>query len=295
MSGEKSVRIAACLFGVLLLLTACDTPIPSPRYHLGQPYQASGVWHYPRESFTLHETGLGSVLPASQAPLTTNGELHDPNAMAAAHATLQLPAIARLTNLETGLSTTVRINDRGTGNPSRLVEVTPRVATLVGMPANAAARVRLQVLSRESQDAAEALPGAPSLGIAAAPRGKIEVAELAPPPGIAARGGSTTRPASATETADTRPVISRLPEAVVQETPNPGRLMVRLGTFEEYQYASIQRARVAGLWPTIVPFREGRTRRYRVEMGPFPDVAQAEAAQSRALASGVPDARIVVD
>jgi rare lipoprotein A len=71
--------------------------------------------------------------------------------------------------------------------------------------------------------------------------------------------------------------------------------MVRLGTFEEYQYASIQRARVAGLWPTIVPFREGRTRRYRVEMGPFPDVAQAEAAQSRALASGVPDARIVVD
>jgi cell division protein FtsN len=93
-----------------------------------------------------------------------------------------------------------------------------------------------------------------------------------------------------------RPAVAlRLPETITQETPRPGRLMVRLGTFEEYQYASIQRARVAGLRPTIVQFREGRTRRYRVESGPFLSVAEAEAAQDQALVAGVPDAQIVVD
>jgi cell division protein FtsN len=89
--------------------------------------------------------------------------------------------------------------------------------------------------------------------------------------------------------------IAPLPEVLTQEAPRPGRLMVRLGTFEGYQYAAIQRAKVAGLNPNIVQIQRGRSREYRVELGPFADVAQAEAIQDRALAAGVPDARIVVE
>jgi len=40
---------------------------------------------------------------------------------------------------------------------------------------------------------------------------------------------------------------------------------------------------------------DGRTHRYRVEVGPLPDTAQADAVLDQALASGIPDARIVVD
>lgn len=285
------------LASLLLLLTACDTPTANPRYHLGSSYQASGVWHYPRESYDLNEAGLGSALPGNRPALTTNGEVYDPSAMAGAHPSLQLPAIVRLTAQETGRSIVVRINDRGTGNPHRLVEYTPRVATLLGVSRNGAAQIRMTVLANESREAVAGMPGAPALDLAAAPRGRIEVAELAPPPGIAARGGAmTARTLSGDSEEGSRPTAAlRLPETVTQETPRPGRLMVRLGTFEEYQYASIQRARVAGLSPNIVQFREGRTRRYRVEAGPFPSAAQAEAAQDRALTAGVPDARIVVD
>ena len=116
--------------------------------------------------------------------LTTDGELFDQTALAAAHPTIQLPAIARLTNLENGREVTVRLNDRGSGDPHRLVEVTSRTAALLDMPPGGLARVRLRVLPNESHAAAEAVPGAPSLALTAAPRGKVEVAELAPLPGV---------------------------------------------------------------------------------------------------------------
>jgi rare lipoprotein A len=282
---------------LLLLLAACDTPTANPRYHLGGSYQAGGIWHYPRETYDLNEAGLGSELPGDRPSLTTNGELYDPTAMTAAHPSLQLPVIVRLTALETGRSVVVRINDRGTGNPHRLVEYTPRVGSLLGVPRTGAAQIRMTVLQNESREAVAGLPGAPALALTAAPRGRIEVTELAPPPGVAARGGATTAGTLSADAEDAfRPAVAlRLPETITQETPRPGRLMVRLGTFEEYQYASIQRARVAGLRPTIVQFREGRTRRYRVESGPFLSVAEAEAAQDQALVAGVPDAQIVVD
>jgi hypothetical protein len=87
----------------------------------------------------------------------------------------------------------------------------------------------------------------------------------------------------------------RLPETVTQTTPKPGRLMLRLDTFDEYQYAAVQRAKMSGLGARIVPVLEGRTHRFRVEAGPLPDVARADAALLQALQSGIPDARIVVD
>jgi len=45
----------------------------------------------------------------------------------------------------------------------------------------------------------------------------------------------------------------------------------------------------------IVHVRDGRTTRFRVEIGPLPDVAHADSVMETALASGIPDARIVVD
>ncbi|MGE0222714.1 MAG: RlpA-like double-psi beta-barrel domain-containing protein [Acetobacteraceae bacterium] len=289
--------LAALSLLAAFALVSCEQPkAPQPRYVLGSAYQAGGVWHYPRESYDLNATGLAAVMPDQHPPLTSNGEAFDQTALAGAHATLQLPAIARLTNLETGLSTVVRINDRGSGSPRRLVEVTQRTADLLRFPPDGVARVRLTVLGNESRDAVEGLAGSPSLAIAAAPRGGVEVAELPPPEGV--RRGAARRvaagPAAAEEIPRSVPIL-RLPEIITQEPPRPGRLMVRLDTFEEYQYAAIQRAKVIGLGPRIIRISQGRTRQFRVEVGPFDDVARAEAVLDQALAAGIPDARIVVE
>jgi rare lipoprotein A len=285
--------------GLVLLVSGCDHTAlkPNPHYVLGKPYQVGSLWYYPRESYDFDETGLAAVSKDNAARLTTNGEMFDQTALAAAHPSLQLPAIARLTNLENGLETTVRINDRGTGDPHRLVEITRRTAQLLGIQPNGIARARLRVLPAESHATAEALPGAPALVLSAAPRGAVEVAELSPPPGVR-QGNGHSMAASFAQGTDAAPSAApplRLPEAVTQTQSRPGRLMVRLDTFDEYHYAAAQQAKMAGTGAMIVPVRQGRTRQYRVEIGPLPDVARADAVLDQALSSGIPDARIIVD
>ena len=287
------------LLGLVTVVTyACTHPLkPDPHYVLGNPYQAGPIWYYPAESYDLDETGLAAVIRDSSPRLTTDGEIFDQTALAAAHPSIQLPAIARVTNLETGLETTVRINDRGTGDPHRLVEITRRTAVLLGMPPDGIARVRVAVLPVESHAAAEALPGAPSLGLTSAPRGGVEVADLPPPPGVRQGGGRAVAEIAAPRPETVPPAAPpmRLPETVTRTEPRPGRLMVRLDTFDQRQYAALQQAKMAAAGAVIVPIRDGRTHQYRVEIGPVPDVAHADAILDQALLSGIPDARIIVD
>jgi rare lipoprotein A len=292
----SGARVALC---VALLGAGCGKQVlkPNPHYVLGNPYRVGPVWHYPREAFDLDETGLAAVMKDSAPRLTTDGEMFDQTALAAAHPTIQLPAIALLTNLETGREVMVRLNDRGSGDPHRLLEITRRTAQLLAARPGGVIRVRLRVLSPESHAAADSLPGAPALDLAAAPRGPVEVAELPPVPGV--RLGSL-RPlvAAPLATRDPAPVKTpplRLAEAITQTTPQPGRLVVRLDTFEDYQYAAVQRARMGWSVADIVSVFEGRTERFRVEIGPLPSVAAADAVLDKALAFGIPDARIVVD
>jgi rare lipoprotein A len=291
--------IKAVLPLVPALLTLGCTPAlkPDPHYVLGTPYQAGGVWYYPKDSFDLDETGIAAIAKGDSPRLTTDGEIFDQTALAAAHPTLQLPAIARVTNLENGLEVSVRLNDRGSGDPHRVTEITRRTATLLGMPPGSVARVRLRVLPDESHAAAEAVPGAPSLAMTAAPRDAVEVAELPPPPGVRHGNGRivpTATVAGPAEVPASAPPM-RLPEIVMQTPPRPGQLMVRLDTFDEQRYAGVQRARMGAAVAHIVSVFEGRTHRYRVVVGPLRDVADADAVLDQALAAGIPDARIVVD
>ena len=265
-------------------------------YELGPPYKAAGIWWYPRESYAADVTGLASVLPREHTSLTSDGEVYDPSAMAAAHPTLQLPAIARIINLENGRSVVVRVNDRGQPTPHRLVQVTSGVAELLGIPEGGAAQVRMIVLPAESHAAADDLPGAPVLPIAAAPRAVVQSAELPPPPGARGEAGriAPTRIAAA-ELTDTPAPALDLPKTVTQGPPKPGRLWVRLDVFQSYHYAAAERAKLFALAPRIVPVSEGRARSFRVMLGPFSKVADADAALDRAIGAGVPDARIVVE
>jgi rare lipoprotein A len=262
---------------------------------LGEPYLAGGVWYYPRETYEATETGLATIYRSDHADLTADGELFDQSAMAAAHQTLQLPAIARLTNLENGRQVLVRVNDRAPATPHRMIEVTRRVATLLAMPADGVARVRLQVLPRESHDAVDAMPDAPKLALTAAPRGEVQQSDL-PPLGRAAPVAVAA--ASAPAQAQAEPAAmpdTRLPESLTQGFADPGNLYVQLSTLHNFQYADIQRARVGGLGARIVSTRDGRVQTHRVIIGPFTTVQQADVVLDQVLRAGVTDARIVVE
>ena len=285
-----------------LLPAACTPPstAPHPRYVLGAPYQAEGVWHYPQRRLDGVATGLAAIIPPGHPPLTADGEAFDQDALAAASPGLQLPAIVRLTDLDNGRQLEVRVNDRGPADPGRLVAVTRLVARLLGFPASGVAPVRLRVLSGPSQEAAAALPGAPLLAMTAAPVGAVVAAPLPPAGGAPVRIAlATAAPAAAAPRAAAgriRPVLSG---QVTQVAVPPGALWVRLGEFSEYQYAAVLAARLAGLHPAIRRDAADREERFIVRIGPFASgaagVAAADAMLRRAIGAGVGDARIVVE
>lgn len=281
------MRLAGLLCAALFALSGCEVKPPaSPRYHLGAPYQAGGVWYYPRESYNAVETGLAAVATDRHSPLTANGEAYDDTAMAAGHQLLQLPAIARVTNLETGLALVLRINDRGPARPHRLLELTPRAAQLLGIPARGGTRIRLEVLEPESRAAVEGLAGTPRLEIAAAPRGVVRSEALdAPTPASPAPADTPAPP----------PTPARLADTLGQTAPSPGALYIRLGSFSRPEFAERQRARLAGLSPTVETERAGRQTVYKLRIGPLPSVASADTTLDRVLRAGISDARIVVE
>lgn len=288
----------------LLALGSCALPgrtAPGDvHYVIGKPYQTGGVWRYPRESFDFAATGLATVATRG-AGRTADGEVFDQGALAAGMRTLQLPAVARITNLENGRSVLVRVNDRGPADPARLVEVTRRTALLLAAADPAAFRVRVQVQPDASRQLAAELQGhaGPRLKVATSATGSVQTETLAPPPGAAAmRGRSAAAGPHVVASAPGReaPVPLRMPEIINQNTPHPGVLAVDLADFDNPAPARVMATRFRRLGPRVTTdYYAPRDRAYMVRTGPFTTLQQAEAALHQALRAGAADARIVVE
>jgi rare lipoprotein A len=120
-------------------------------YKVGAPYKIDGVTYTPQEEFNRTETGVASWYgPGFHGKSTANGERYDQGERTAAHRTLQMPAIVRVTNLDNGMSTVVRINDRGPFARSRIIDLSRTAAQELDVVRNGTARVRIDQLPAES-------------------------------------------------------------------------------------------------------------------------------------------------
>lgn len=161
---NKSVlRVCAAMF-VLALATACSgtgdfgkgSGAPG-QYKVGEPYEIDGVQYVPREDFRYSETGIASWYgPGFDGKRTANGETFDAGELTAAHRTLPMPSLARVTNLDNGKSVVVRINDRGPFANNRIIDVSQRAAELLGFAGVGTAKVRVDIMERESRAIADA-------------------------------------------------------------------------------------------------------------------------------------------
>ena len=77
---------------------------------------------------------------------TANGELFNPNGLTAAHRTLPFGTKLRVTNVSTGRSVMVRVNDRGPYVAGRVVDVSYSAANALGMVDRGLASVKLDVV-----------------------------------------------------------------------------------------------------------------------------------------------------
>ena len=95
----------------------------------------------------FEETGMASWYGAPYHNRRgSNGEVYDMNAMTAAHLTLPLGSIVRITNLKTGNSAVVRITDRGPFVEGRIVDLSLAAAKALDVYLPGIAKVRLEVL-----------------------------------------------------------------------------------------------------------------------------------------------------
>lgn len=135
-------------------LTSCARPggyegiMTRPYTVRGERYQPMSV----AEALTYQETGTASWFNESKffgliRGNTSLGEKVMPWHLIAAHKTLPLPSLVKVTNVANGKSVKVRVNDRGPFIAGRIIDLSPRAASKIDMKDRGLATVKVEVLS----------------------------------------------------------------------------------------------------------------------------------------------------
>jgi peptidoglycan lytic transglycosylase len=116
-----------------------------------RPYVIRGIKYYPSvvsvgDKFVGNASWYG---PDFHGKLTSNGETYNMYDMTAAHKTLPMNTIVKVTNRRNGLTTVVRINDRGPFVATRIIDLSNKAAHQIDMVGAGTAPVTLEVLGFE--------------------------------------------------------------------------------------------------------------------------------------------------
>lgn len=197
-------------------------PLPrgGGRNQVGKPYKVKGRWYYPKEVKKYAAVGRASWYgDAFHGRLTANGEIYDATHLTAAHPTLPLPSYARVTNLETGASVIVRVNDRGPYEQDRIIDLSQKAAEMLDYQHHGIANVKVEYVGRaplDGQDDAFLLAsyrpgknapiGEPATGVMMAMNGPTPTA-------------LASEAAAAAAAAMPGPVVAPVPPAIPAERP----------------------------------------------------------------------------
>lgn len=328
-SPKRILNVAAIITVSALFLGACSetrflmhtakrinkTAQSQGDYKVGNPYKVMGQWYYPEEDMNYDRTGIASWYgPNFHGKPTANGEVFDQWAVSAAHKTLPLPSIVRVTNLDNGRSLVIRINDRGPFVDDRIIDLSRRSAELLGVIKKGTARVRVQIMARESKVAKErAIAGGKQLALNESPI-QVDVQEVSSKP-VASQSLPAPRDAKASSklyvkpgttpsTASNAPVISQpsynpptapkpVPAKVI--APEPG-LYIQAGAFSNIENAEKVKKSLQSIGHvSVTPIQVSGRELYRVRLGPIADRARAEVLHQRVVQAGYANARTIVD
>lgn len=118
-----------------------STPAPAPSMTADEEFVAT---HEP--IFT--QTGIASWYgPPYNNRAAANGTVYNENGISAAHRTLPMGSLIRVTNVRTGQSAVMRITDRGPFVPGRILDLSIGAARAVGVYRPGLAEVRIDVYS----------------------------------------------------------------------------------------------------------------------------------------------------
>ena len=300
LQGCSSVELAIDLYKKQKRDTTKDAVVAAPRYKVGNPYKVAGVWYYPERDLTYDDTGIGSWYGNEFAgKLTANGEIFDPELVTAAHKTLPMPSVVRVTNLDNGKSLVVRINDRGPFVAGRIIDLSREAARRIGYKDNGLARVRVQLLAEQSLRLEKlakngefpSIDGAPSIAMP-----EVE-AVVKPKVNITAKSNTGRSAYSSTNGQSALDLLSqsRVGE-VITMPPVITQIWVQVGAFHSKSSASAVLAQLETMGNGEISslLKAGQTL-HRVRLGPVKTVSEADKLLNGVINIGFSGARIVVD
>jgi rare lipoprotein A len=240
-----------------------------PGYKVGQPYQIAGQWYQPQERFDLVQMGVASWYgPGFHGRLTANGELYDMHAFTAAHRTLQLPCVVRVENLDNGKAIIVRVNDRGPYVNGRVIDLSRKAAEALDLHEKGLGNVRVTVLPAHSREMADLAKRGANVGSMDDFVAQLNIA----PPQTPTRS-NPIQVAAADRTSD---------------------LFLQAGVFSQETNAERARSRLRPIGPVVITsMQRGDRTLYRVQVGPYGDQTEADAALQRVREVGFEGAHVV--
>lgn len=263
-----------------LLLAGCGSTPSEPvkpgvgHYKLGEPYQIAGRWYYPSYDPSYAAVGIASWYGYPfHGRATANGELFDRDKPSAAHPTLPLPSIVRVTNLANQRQIELRVNDRGPFVGDRIIDLSQAAARALGFEEHGIAEVRVEFLGLAD---AVGTPPEPTIRMAAAREsaGAAQAVPAVPPQPLDAPAVRTAA-LHLDSSADRPPPAPR----AATDTGEACTGFIQVGAFAEPERAVRLAKELDAAMALPVSADLASVDRYaRVRLGPIGDPGQAEAA-----------------
>lgn len=116
-------------------------------YKIGNPYEVNNIKYIPKLVSYYNENGIASWYgPKFHKKPTANGEIFDQNKISAAHKTLPLPSIVKVTNLANKKYIYIRVNDRGPFVNNRIIDLSKQAAIELNIFSKGLERVNVKLL-----------------------------------------------------------------------------------------------------------------------------------------------------
>ncbi|TFW24859.1 septal ring lytic transglycosylase RlpA family protein [Duganella callida] len=280
-----------------------------------KPYVVFGKTYTPiTDDQPYSQVGVGSWYGKKfHGQRTSSGELYDMYKMTAAHPILPIPSYARLTNLVTGATVIVRINDRGPFHSNRAIDVSYTAALKLGLLGKGSHELKIDRILPEEIDRilatrdglatstkarltpepkaklAAATPGtAPTPSVTATMIEQPLVLQPQPVSGTAATTATTAATSAAPKDIETLMLADRAPVSYAAPVPAPalaGGFYLQLGAYARNENAEAVRGKLAANGVNGLEVVQGGSV-FRLFSGPFASRQEAQQA-AQALPSSL--------
>ncbi|AIL65535.1 RlpA-like protein precursor [Rickettsiales bacterium Ac37b] len=155
------ITLSGCIPNVHAKKSDAQQTVNNTHYKVGKPYKVNNRQYSPKKHTNYTEVGIaswyGSKADKFHNKTTANGDIYNKRSLTAAHKTLPMPCMVRVTNLSNNRSVMVMINDRGPFVPGRIIDLSERAAEILGMKSRGIAKVKVEYLSNESKELLSAM------------------------------------------------------------------------------------------------------------------------------------------